>query len=235
MSNLIDNYANEFVNKYSDSNFQINQGASVLIVKNEKMYFALAKEKSWKYNENQIPIVKFTGIGGTREKEEKIWDNLQRELKEEVGIKTENLYFPHIEKTIIVKNYDKNENIKFDDKISPLYVIDYKLPLRDDINNIKGKKYSCLQLFVYLASANQEQNILPEEEDNITGILKINNEIFERCLQGNFRINNTKDIINWKKKYTNIDEIIVNPKFTPMGIRDAGLSFEKILNIIKRR
>ena len=75
----INEYANKFYNQYIDSEFQINQGASVLLIKNNRIYFALAKEKSWKYRENE-PIIKFTGIGGTREKEEKIEKTLEREL-----------------------------------------------------------------------------------------------------------------------------------------------------------
>ena len=91
LSKTIDEYANEFYENYSNSDFQINQGASVLLIKDDEIYFALAKEKSWKYNNDKIPIIKFTGIGGTREKDEKIFKTLKRELKEEVNLNIENL------------------------------------------------------------------------------------------------------------------------------------------------
>ena len=82
----INEYANEFYKQYINSEFQINQGASVLLIKSNRIYFALAKEKSWKYIENE-PVIKFTGIGGTREIGEKIEKTLARELKEEVNKK----------------------------------------------------------------------------------------------------------------------------------------------------
>ena len=52
----INEYADKFYNQYIDSEFQINQGASVLLIKNNRIYFALAKEKSWKYIENGTDI-----------------------------------------------------------------------------------------------------------------------------------------------------------------------------------
>ncbi len=227
----INEYANKFYNQYIDSEFQINQGASVLLIKNNRIYFALAKEKSWKYIKNE-PIIKFTGIGGTREKEEKIEKTLERELKEEVNIDIKDLKFPNIENTIIVKNTENNSTIKFQDVLNynPLYIVEYKLPLRDDIN-ITGKKYSCLQLFVYIAKANDNINIKPVENDNITGIISANGQELEKYLEGNCRVNDTN--ITWKSKYKNLKNIIINPKFTPQGIKGAGYKLEDLLNFVK--
>ena len=227
----INEYANEFYKQYINSEFQINQGASVLLIKNNRIYFALAKEKSWKYVENE-PVIKFTGIGGTREIGEKIEKTLARELKEEVNIDIKDLKFPNIENTIIVKNTENNSNVKFREPLNhnPLYIVEYKLPLRDDINVI-GKKYSCLQLFVYIAKVNDDVTIKPVENDNITGIISANVQELEKYLEGNCRVNDTNII--WKSKYKNLKNIIINPKFTPQGIKGAGYTLSDLLNLME--
>lgn len=233
MSKTIDEYANEFYENYSNSDFQINQGASVLLIKDDEIYFALAKEKSWKYNNDKIPIIKFTGIGGTREKDEKIFKTLKRELKEEVNLNIENLNFPKITETTIVTNYSENSKIKFNGLYNPLYIVDYRLPLRDDIKINEKKKYSCLQLFVYIANVDENISISPVEEDNITGIISANKENLVKYLNGNCQINSKEANIKWKKKYKNLEKIIINPKFTPKGIIDAGLDMQDLLDILK--
>ena len=227
----IDEYSDSFYNKFEESEYQINQGASVLLIKRDKIYFALAKEKSWKYDDG-VPIIKFTGIGGTREKEEKIMDTLKRELYEEVEISIDRLCFPKINETLIVKNYEENSKIKFKNcnTPNPLYVVDYRLPLREDVKSY-GKKYSCLQLFVYIAKVSEDCEIKPRENDNITGIISANKQQFNNYIDGNYKVNIRENNITWKNKYKDIEEIIVNPKFTPQGLKKAGLTLENLLKL----
>lgn len=232
MNLSIDEYSDNFYNKFAESEFQINQGASVLLIKNDKIYFALAKEKSWKYDDNGLPIIKFTGIGGTREKNEKIMDTLKRELYEEVDISIDKLHFPEINETIVVRNFEDNSKIKFENcnTPNPLYIVDYRLPLREDVKTF-GKKYSCLQLFVYVAKVNEDCEIKPRESDNITGIIHADKQQLNSYIDGNCKVNTTENNITWKNKYKDIKEIIVNPKFTPQGLKNAGLTLEELLKL----
>ena len=116
---------------------------------------------------------------------------------------------------------------------NPLYIVDYRLPLRDDIKINEKKKYSCLQLFVYIANVDENVSISPVEEDNITGIISANKENLVKYLNGNCQINSKEANIKWKKKYKNLEKIIINPKFTPKGIIDAGLDMQDLLDILK--
>lgn len=228
----VDGYAEYFYNKYKDTEYQINQGASVLLIKENKVYFALAKEESWEYVDNKIPNIKFTGIGGTKEKKEIIFDTLRREIKEEVNIEIQKLQFANVKKTIIVRNNAENSNIEFEKGLTPnpLYIVQFELPLRNDIKS-EGKKYSCLQLFVYIAKVDKNVEIIASNTDNITGIISADNEQLEKYIDGNCLIENYNNIL-WKKKYERnlLSNIIVNPKFTPKGIRMAGLKLSDLLS-----
>ena len=125
---------------------------------------------------------------------------MKRELKEEVNLNIENLNFPKITETTIVTNYSENSKIKFNGLYNPLYIVDYRLPLRDDIKINEKKKYSCLQLFVYIANVDENVSISPVEEDNITGIISANKENLVKYLNGNCQINSKEANIKWKKK-----------------------------------
>lgn len=230
----------EYLMQYPEKEYQINQGASLLLVQNDKIMFTLTKAKKWKHN-NDITEIKFSGIGGALEKNETIFECLTRETMEEVEVDIKDVHFPSLDETIIVDNdkevYKVKLNIDKNEK-TPLYIIRLKLPLREDTTE-KNKKFSCLQLVVYVAEIDDSIDIKISEKETIPGLLIVKDKCLEKLLNGEIildtLIKNDDIEIKWNKSFKEDipKRIKLIPQFTPIGLKRTRLKFNEIKNMLE--
>lgn len=240
MKTIID-LIKEYLNEYPESEFQINQGASLLLVQDDKIMFTLTKTKKWK-QKNDTTEIKFSGIGGALEKNESIFECLKRETMEEVEIDINDISFPELYRTFIVDNDKPVNTIELDidtKEKTPLYVVRLKLPLREDTDE-KNKKYSCLQLIVYIARINSNVEVEISKKENIPGLLVVKGEALKELLEGKIILDDTQKNdsvkIKWNKNFDKENmpkKINLTPQFTPLGLRKIKLSFNEIKKILE--
>lgn len=231
----------EYLEEYPENDYQINQGASLLLIQDDKIMFTLTKTKKWK-QKGDITEIKFSGIGGALEKDESVYECLKRETMEEIEIDINDIIFPKLFETFIVDNNRPVNKIELDidaKEKTPLYVVRLKLPLREDTDE-KDKKYSCLQLIVYIAKINSNVEVKISEKENIPGLLIIKGESLEEVLEGKIILDDTEKNdnieIKWNKSFDkeNIPKKInLIPQFTPLGLRNINLSFNEIKKILE--
>lgn len=231
----------EYLKQYPESDYQINQGASLLLIQDDKIMFTLTKLKKWR-KKNDITEIKFSGIGGALEKNESIFECLKRETMEEIEIDINDIKFPKISETFIVDNDRPLNKIELDidaKEKTPLYVVRLKLPLREDTVE-KNKKFSCLQLIVYVAKINSNIEVRISEDESIPGLLIVKGKSLKEVLEGKVILDNTQKNdnieIKWNKNFEkeNIPKIInLIPQFTPIGLRKTNLSFNEIKKLLE--
>lgn len=237
MRTIID-LINEYLQEYPEKDYQINQGASLLLIQDNKIMFTLTKTKKWKTNGDTTEI-KFSGIGGALEKNESIFQCLERETMEEVEIDINNIDFPNLEETFIIDNNKPLEKIGLDIDVNektPLYIVRLKLPLREDTTE-KNKKFSCLQLIVYVAKIKSNIEVKISEKETIPGLLVVNGSALKRLLEGKVILNELQKKeeieIRWNKNFRKSDipkKIKLIPQFTPIGLKETNLTFKDIKN-----
>lgn len=238
--NTIVDLIKEYLQQYPEQEYQINQGASLLLIQNDKIMFTLTKTKKWKYK-NDITEIKFSGIGGALEKNESIFGCLKRETMEEVEIDINDVRFPNLYETFIVDNDLTVNKVKLnidENEKTPLYVVRLKLPLREDTTE-KNKKFSCLQLVVYVAEIQDNIEVNISEKETIPGLLVVKKEYLERLLCGEVILDTSlknenieiKWNINFKEEIPKSIKLI--PQFTPIGLKKTGLKFNDIKKILE--
>lgn len=239
MKTIVD-FIKEYLLQYPEQEYQINQGASLLLVQSDKIIFTLTKTKKWKYNDD-ITEIKFSGIGGALEKNETTFECLKRETMEEVEINIKDVYFPNLHETFIVDNDKAVHKVKLsiDEKEkTPLYIVRLKLPLREDTTE-KNKKFSCLQLVVYVAEIDNDIEIKISENETIPGLLIVKEKYFEKLLSGEIILDtflkNNEIEIKWNKGFKKDipKRIKLIPQFTPIGLKKIGLKFSEIKKILE--
>ncbi|MBE5806464.1 MAG: hypothetical protein E7313_07175 [Clostridiales bacterium] len=231
----------EYLNTYPEEDYQINQGASLLLIQEDKIMFTLTKTNKWKKNED-ITEIKFSGIGGALEKNESIFECLKREVKEEISLDIKEIDLPNLDEAFLVNNTEVLEKIKIGiDKHErvPLYIVRLKLPLREDTLE-KNKKFSCLQLIVYVGKINSNTYIEISNEETIPGLLVVRGTMLKDLLDGKIILNSktiNNDIeIRWNKNFEQKlipDKIKLIPQFTPIGLKTTELTFNDIKKIWK--
>ncbi|WP_069997877.1 NUDIX domain-containing protein [Cellulosilyticum sp. I15G10I2] len=231
----------EFIEKYSHD-CQVNQGSSLIIMHNEGLYFSLVKPKFWrKASEiaNKV-LIDFSGIGGAIEKGETPIDCLKREIMEEIKLRYSELTFAFPKKTMIISNDSNIAKVEIQDQENnpnPIYILEFKLPLRSD-RAIKGKSYSCLQLFVYLAKLKENRLLEVSEDEEIPALIYVKKDQLAELLTGNIEIVNMAAPsgleITWNKNFNiNIPEhIVLTPKFTPTGLIKGQLDYASLQKLI---
>lgn len=236
----INDLIKEYLSKYPKDEYQINQGASLLLIQKDSIIFTLTKEKKWK-SEEDITEIKFSGIGGALETGESIFECLKRETMEEIGINIKNIDFPDLKQTFIIDNDNpivKNElSIDSEEKI-PFYVVRLKLPLREDTIET-DKKFSCLQLVVYIAKINSNTDVKVSENE-IPGLLFVKKEALYDVLDGKVTMEKNKNNdyvkIKWNENFPQYkipSTIKLLPQFTPLGLKKINLSFNQINQILE--
>ena len=236
----INDLIKEYLSEYPKDEYQINQGASLLLIQEDNIIFTLTKQKKWKDKED-ITEIKFSGIGGALETGESIFECLKRETMEEIGIDIKNINFPDLTQTFIIDNDEpivKNElSIGSKEKI-PFYVVRLKLPLREDTTET-DKKFSCLQLVVYIAKidSNTDVKVL---ENEIPGLLFVKKEALYDVLNGKITMEKNKNNdyvkIKWNDNFPHNkipSTIKLLPQFTPLGLKKINLSFNQINQILE--
>ncbi|WP_069997878.1 NUDIX domain-containing protein [Cellulosilyticum sp. I15G10I2] len=218
---------------------QINRGAGVLLIFKNGIYFLLSKPKYWETDRNST-IIKFGGIGGSIEKNEKPIECLKRELDEEVKISFEQIKFAYPSTTLLIKDDMPIQRINMteSDIPSPIYVLELILPLRKDRAQT-GKTYSSLQLFVYLAKVKNSFTPKISENEDITAIMHVNQNILDRLLKGEIEVNKKETLqgikIFWNENLSK--DIPLNfklyPRFSPIGLLKANLHFKDLEKYFK--
>ena len=239
MKTIID-LIREYLIQYPEKDYQINQGASLLLVQDDKIMFTLTKKKKWKYNDG-ITEIKFSGIGGALEKNESIFECLKRETMEEIETDIKSINFPNLDETLIIDNDKPVSKVKLNIDCcekTPLYIVKLKLPLRDDTTE-KNKKFSCLQLIVYVAKIEPNVEVKISESETIPGLLVVKGDALEELLEGKIVLNssqeNEKYKIKWNKNFSGDipKKIQLIPQFTPIGLKKTNLKFDEIKKILE--
>lgn len=231
---------NEYLREYPKNEYQVNQGASLLLIQGDNIIFTLTKQKKWK-KKAEITEIKFSGIGGALEPDETIFECLKRELMEEINIDIKDIDFPNLKQTFIIDN-DKpilKDELSIDQKEKvPFYVVRFKLPLREDMMET-NKRFSCLQLVVYIAKIDPNIEIKVSENE-IPGLLFVRKETLHDVLAGGVILEKYKndDYVRIKWNETFIQDRIPSiikllPQFTPLGLKKINMSFDQINRVLK--
>lgn len=226
-----------FINRYEKSVYQINRGSSFILLQGDSLVFTMSKPRNWVQCEAATSI-EFSGIGGNIEKGETIYQCLCREVMEEIGLNIEKeISLASSEFTYFVKDTrlaskkkivstEKNEPI-------PAIVVERELPLRKDRYS-EGKRYSCLQLFVYFARVSLEAELRACSEDGIPGLVIVKQNALDKVLKGLTICTNEGcgDVkIVWNSVFEKAERptnIRLLPKFTPQALVSTGLEFRDL-------
>ena len=225
-----------FIDKYENTEFQVNHGSSFILLQDDEIIFTLNKTRNWEQEDDITTKIGFGGIGGATELGENAIECLRREVMEEIETNIDDVVFANPKKTYIVKGPDDVEEIDIEtdeDSPCPIYIVQLELPLRKDKPS-SGKTKSCLLLFVFLAHINSEAKVRANADDGIPALISVKGDMLETMLQGNEIVSsNGEDGVKfyWSKYFgedKRPEKIHLFPKFTPRGILYSGLKYRTL-------
>lgn len=235
---LLTDAFSKYKSEYFLKQFQVNQGASVVLLDKDHVYFVLTKMNKWKHHEDKIEI-KYSGIGGAIENGETPFECLERELKEEIGLSIKELSFIKPIKVKYIKPDNKIQEFESkEEDILPLCIFEREFPLREDIIISRRNEYkgSCLQLFIYTAYSNNRELRIRESE--IPALLKIKKKAINDFIQKDqlFDSKQGSDVIDvienrvFVEKYGSLpSKVLFKAQFTPCALKMVKEDFINIL------
>lgn len=236
----VSNLAAAFRERYADD-FQLNQGASVLLLDGAGLFFSLAKPRNWVREADGVTTVGFSGIGGGLEPNETILECLEREMGEEAGLALHDVVFADVAATQVLRADGVVATLSGVGEVPirrdvaapvPGFVLELLLPLRTDRPS-GGKERSCLQLFVYLGRLVGKEPRIPPGED-IPALLHVRGECLPRLLAGELWVERGEPsaglslLANTHTPVPLPERVRLVPHFTPRVLIALGLGFDEL-------
>lgn len=223
--------------KEQNRNFEINIGASVVLLYNGGIIFSLVKPTYWRTEAHGLLVIDYSGIGGSVKKNETPYQCAVREIYEEIGISEKNLRLPNKSGNLLYIKDKKRQFMTVSAKTkepAPLCIYEIKVSKRYDRPNQSAR--SCLLLFVYLVKL--EGNKMPHirKSEDIPGLVNVKGTFLNEFLKGvkvefDAEPSPRNYSLHIRAKYKKLlpQTFILSPKFTPQAILSSGLKYKDFI------